>query len=179
MVKLDSQAMDVRPTEITSLLAPLARDPNRFVCKRVPNTKRAYFAVRNSVASADDPRDWRFSSPKETFVFRYTESWIRSEADTYDLYHFSLGLHRTPRPQEDEEWLSLDCEPTWSPAADHGIYKQGPHMHIKRAGEPLSHIHFPLITASLLPRAFESSDDLFIAVSDIVTMLKKQVLPSI
>ena len=177
MVRINTEEVFSRKREVELLLRPLAQGVNRFTCDKInAGNKTVLYAVRGPTKTTDAHRDWRFRSFVDTIVFRYTESWVSVGEGNFDLSHFSLGLHKSSDRTDDKEWLSFDCEPTHSESDPHGIYKQGPHLHIKVANDPLPHVHFPLITATYLPQVLDSSDTLFCAVSDIVATLKEQVL---
>lgn len=99
--------------------------------------------------------------------------------DQWYLDRAYLTIFRTdPTTRAEVEFLCLHCDPNESDNADHGIYKQGPHLHIRAAEDPIPHAHIAL-NRGHLEDVLTSAHNLSEAMELGVLMIKEEVLDTI
>jgi len=103
---------------------------------------------------------------------RYYESWRASAGDTFTLEraYFTL-LAILPAAHKYDELLCIHTDP-----ADTDDLKQGPHLHISCAPDPMRHCHFPL-AFGFLEVVLRDCDTLTRAMQRAIRVVARDVLP--
>ncbi len=84
----------------------------------------------------------------------YYEIWRedRTGNDIWTLERAYLHIYRVDAMRREEletEYVLLHCDPNEPSNAAHSIYKQGPHLHVQAAPDPLRHAHVALNLSQL------------------------------
>ena len=185
-IQIDITELSGRPTDIEGLLRPLLvnpdsrRSPGYLQCQRASIASRRHYvlAVHDGAAPNSDYHDWRFSTYRRDFRCRYYEVWesIDNQFFRYELNRAYFNLFRIYRISLREDSLfALHCDPVVKDTEPHALYKQGPHLHMDFAEDPLPHAHIAL-NRSHLEDTLGSVESLSKALATAVNMFKEQVL---
>lgn len=179
--------LSVRPNAVREMLHPLVaypggeRGPGFIRCEKAKVFRRGQYVLGvhgGGVSDAADYPSWRFSTYRTDFRCRYYEVWEPTDGRhlTYALNRAYFTLFRvSSRPAREDTLLALHCDPIIEDTERHAAYKQGPHLHLDVAGDPLSHAHIALDRIHLA-EILESVGSLSSALAAAVIMLKEQVL---
>jgi hypothetical protein len=117
-------------------------------------------------------RQTMFSTTVASIRCQYFELWKVSKGQlmTLNRAYFTL-LRLDPVRRDFSDVLSLHTDPD-----DDDEMKQGPHLHISCAPEPLPHCHFPL-EAGFLELVLKDSEALTAAMQRAIGLVAKDVLP--
>ena len=185
-IRIDVASLGLRPQAVEKVLRPLVvepsgtRAPGYVQCERVrASARRMYIlAAHSGVNPSSDYRSWRLSTYRRDFRCGYFEIWKPADERNREYYldRAYLTLFRVPLglPQEDD-LIALHCDPIIEDTEPHAPYKQGPHLHMVFADDPLQHAHLAL-NRSHLGEILESIDTLSNALAIAVNMLKEEIL---
>jgi hypothetical protein len=122
-------------------------------------------------------RECYFSTAIDGMMGQYFEEWVTSgNQSVWELHQACLHLFRRGSPHEPpDEILALHCEPGLPGNSTHDKLKKGPHVHVRPAGPPLSHAHFPL-NFSHLEDVLRSMQDLTPALQNAVEIVVSEVI---
>jgi len=185
-IQVDITELSRRPTDVKQLLRPLVRnpDPRRspgyIQCQRasIANRRLYVLAAHDGAIPNSDYQDWRFSTYRRDFRCKYYEVWksIDDRFFTYELNRAYFTLFRVYRaPLREDSLFALHSDPITGDTEPHAFYKQGPHLHMDFAEDPLPHAHIAL-NRSHLEDTLVSVESLSTALSVAVNMLREQVL---
>lgn len=164
-----------RSNSLYRLFSPLrVNDATRVACgfaKDSPGRSKVL------VASDGTTRDRRYR--EETFRTsipdlrcKYFEVWQPGKANHVVLNRAYLTLLRVGAPGRDfEELIALHTDPD-----DSSDMKQGPHLHVTCAPDPMHHCHFPLAWG-FLTQVLRNCDSLTVAFGLAIKMIAQDVLP--
>ncbi|HEY0556722.1 MAG TPA: hypothetical protein VGG20_20870 [Thermoanaerobaculia bacterium] len=107
----------------------------------------------------------------------YFEAWKSVEdSGLWTLFQAYFSLYQTVRSAHSErEILAIHCDPLEEARAPHALYKQGPHLHVKLAEDPIPHAHFAL-NRGHLPDVLSSVGSISSAMEMALIMVREQVL---
>lgn len=166
-----------RGDQIRKLVQPLV-GKGRVAFGRITTRQSVLFGAFSG-SRPDLPIDeWRFTTFVPSIRGAYYERWIPVDerAKRYSLELAYLHLYeQLATSRSERQFLALHCDPNEPDAAPHARYKQGPHVHVVSAPQPLPHSHFALNLANL-PQVLSSMIQLHAAFSTAVMMLQDQVL---
>jgi hypothetical protein len=166
-----------RGDEICKLIKPLVGS-RRVAFHRFTSRRRVVFGTFSGPTPDVPVDEWRFATFVPSIRGAYRELWTPSDdsAKRYYLEQAYLHLYEQLSVVETErQFLALHSDPNESPKSPHAKYKQGPHVHVVTAPQPLPHSHFALNLGDLAG-VLSSLDRLHTAFSTAVLMLKEQVL---
>jgi hypothetical protein len=107
----------------------------------------------------------------------YHERWSRKDKNVWQLERAYLNLYK--RSGVDEvEFLCLHCDPLEPDSAPHARYKQGPHLHVSIADDPIKHAHLAL-NGGLLNLVLKSVMTLGTTMEWAVQMIRDEVLDAL
>jgi hypothetical protein len=181
-IKLRTSALAKRVNLLRKVLEPLTNIKGGPACRQSKGSNRREFIIGAYDGSqpAGGYTSWRFGTVAAKYQAMYYEIWLqdRTQIDLWSLERAYLHIYRIdPMKREDPEteYVLLHCDPNEPSSAAHGIYKQGPHLHVQAAPDPLRHAHVALnlghlrdilTDAQSFTKAFKLS----------VTMLREEVL---
>ena len=179
-IMLSSEAFYHRGQLISDLLRPISRMTSGPAYAIRPSSNRAVIGTHDGSPPTSGYRDWRFATGYSGMSCRYFEIWLPEDmrVQRWYLHNAYLTIFRRQGPQSDEsELLSLHCDPDELDDQDdsRGIYKRGPHLHIKAADEPIPKSHLAL-TIGHLSQVLSSPDDLTEALGWSIQMVKDEIL---
>src|SRR5207247_322532 len=108
----------------------------------------------------------------------YFEVWHRSDSDVLILHQAYLHIYRTNMLDiDEEEILCLHCDPDLPDNERHAQYRQGPHLHVRKAVDPIPHAHLALtLHREHLEQTLASADSLTQTLMLAVEMLSREIL---
>lgn len=185
-IHVDMDELSTRPATVKEILHPLVVDPDgkkppKFIqCERAPSLARRQhiLAVHGGGHTDTNYQTWRFSTYRWDFWCKYYEIWVSVDERSfvYELNRAYFTLFQVfRRPPREENLLALHCDPIVEDADPHALYKQGPHLHMDFAEDPLPHAHIAL-NRSHLAEVLQSADSLSVAFAAAISMLKEQIL---
>ena len=166
-----------RGDEICSLVRPLV-GKGRVAFRRRASRQAIMFGTFSGPLDDRPIDELRFSTFVHLIRAAYRERWIPADekAKRYYLEHAYLHLYQQlPYGEGEQQFLALHCDPNEPDDKPHAMYKQGPHVHIVSAPQPMPHSHFALNLGNL-PTVLASVPNLHSAFATAVIMLQQQVL---
>jgi hypothetical protein len=113
-----------------------------------------------------------FRTSTQVLRCRYFELWRGSPGDDWMLDRAYFTLLEVLRGTHDyHELLCIHADP-----ADDNDFKQGPHLHVSCAPDPMHHCHFPL-EFGFLKAVLKDCDSLTDAMKRAIGMIARDVLP--
>lgn len=133
-----------RGNEISKILRPLCRIPYGPAYElRQGKAGRKIIATHEGAPLRSDYTDWRFATQSPGYWASYYEMWtsIDEQYDEFCLDRAYLTIYRNQ-----EEFICLHCDPNEDDNDDQKMveYKRCPHLHIKRAEEPIPKAHIAI-----------------------------------
>ncbi len=174
---VDAQDLVGRGDEICGLVKPLV-GRGRIAFHRITSRRAVVFGTFSGSLPDLPVDEWRFTTFVPSIRGAYRERWIPVDerGRRYYLELAYLHLYEQLAVGEGErQFLALHCDPNEDDESPHAKYKQGPHVHVVTAPQPLPHSHFALNLGDL-PRVLSSLHDLQTAFSTAVLLLREQVL---
>jgi hypothetical protein len=166
-----------RGDEICTLVRPLI-GKGRVAFHRIASRQAVLFGIFSG-PRLDSPIDeWRFTTFVPLIRAAYRERWIPADEKAKRYYLEQAYLHlyqQSPYGESERQFLALHCDPNEPDDKPHAMYKQGPHVHVVSAPQPIPHSHFALNLGNL-PAVLASVQNLHSALATAVTMLQQQVL---
>lgn len=174
LIALPEREVVARLNELHTVFAPLRQGLPRVAvgfAKDSPAGMKALVASDTATSSLQH-RETNFSTAVSDVRCQYFELWKGSMGEmlTLNRAYFTL-LRVVPTTRVFEEVLCLHTDP-----GDGDELKQGPHLHISCAPEPLPHCHFPL-EAGFLTLVLKDSKSLTAAMQRAISVVAKDVLP--
>lgn len=128
--------------------------------------------VRDKTLGRSGYRQESFRTSVDALRCQYFELWRASTGGKRVLNraYFTL-LEVVVDSHEFRELLCIHTDPT-----DEDELKQGPHLHVKRASEPIPHCHFPL-EFGFLAQVLKNCDSLTKAMGRAISVIGRDVLP--
>lgn len=176
---LPTEEMHTRGPSILRIIKPLLDDPSRFfVVPKSPDKETFAWAVTRTGASQNGSyTDWRFRTRVDGVFANYFERWLRFYNGIEELWYLDRAyLHfylRDTESRDTTEYLLLHCDP--NEIGEHAIYKQSPHLHIKKAPAPWPGAHIALNIGYMKPMLRDAAS-LTETLELAVVMLKNQIL---
>jgi len=117
-------------------------------------------------------RDESFRTSTQVLRCSYFELWRGSAGDDLMLEqaYFTL-IEVVPATRTFRELLCIHADP-----ADNNDLKQGPHLHVSCAPDPMGHCHFPL-EFGFLEAVLKDCDSLTTAMRRAISVVARDVLP--
>lgn len=140
-------------------------------------TSTIVIATHDGSPPVSEYRDWRFATVASGFNAMYHERWSRRDKNLWELERAYLNIYKHSGVDE-IEFLCLHCDPLETDTAPHARYKQGPHLHVSIAGEPIKHSHLA-IHGGLLDAVLQSVATLSNTMDWAVQMIRDEVLDAI
>ena len=145
LIKATFDEVAARGAIIRTMLSPLSPLKSGPASQPTTTTKSYIIGAHGGSQSTSDYRSWRFRTFVSNVYAGYYERWNIISNDSLYLDRAYLSIFRTYTENRDEkEYLCLHCDPSEPDDEPHAIYKQGPHLHIVSATDPLPHAHIPL-----------------------------------
>ena len=160
---------------IQRMLRPISPIHTGPACDREITTSYVIWGVHDGARARRGYREWRFSTRVHGYVANYFEYWVRLNRNRWYLHRAYLTIFAIDQVEGETEYLCLHCDPNEPPGTSHAAYKQGPHLHIKKANHPIPHAHLAL-NKGHLENVLESVSSLTKAMEDGITMIRTQVL---
>ena len=182
-ITLNAEEFSQRGQSISNLLRPISRVSSGPAYQIKQSLSEAIIGTHDGSPSISGYRDWRFSTGHSGISAMYFEIWVPEDAhaELWYLHNAYLTIFRRPYPRaEENELLSLHCDPEELDVEDDskGIYKRGPHLHIKAADEPIPKAHLALARGHL-SQVLSSSAQLTEALDWSIQMIKDEILDRI
>jgi hypothetical protein len=175
---IEASKLDKRGQQIIKLLAPIAPENHRLLCrKRLVNRQAVLSAFIGSQPIEAEPDLWRFTTRVPRIRASYHERWLQTDFRQADFYLERAYLHLYLRRDlnNEEEILALHCDPNEARSERHFLYKVGPHLHMSTASDPLQHSHLALNNSNLT-EVLSSVQNLTAALKTAIAMVDDQVL---
>lgn len=150
-IRLQTSALAQRVNRLRKVLEPLTNIKGGPACRQTKGLNRREFII--GAYDGSQPTggytSWRFGTIASRYQAMYYEIWLqdRSQIDLWSLERAYLHIYRVDpmkREERETEYVLLHCDPNEPLGAAHGIYKQGPHLHVQAAPDPLRHAHVAL-----------------------------------
>ena len=146
IITIPLEQLSSRVSIVQKTLRPLVHCNNEMEvpCKLLPKKQDGgkVIAAHGKITRLEDYRDWKFRTLAKDIWCQYFEIW-KPTNDEKEFYLFRAYLHlfQTDRSTHSmKEFVCVHCDPE----EVQNRYKQGPHLHIKNAEEPIPQCHFPL-----------------------------------
>jgi hypothetical protein len=172
-----------RVLKISQLLIPLIKKAHRLNCKKVPGGNQQIIGVYDGATPSDiSYRDWRFKTKHDDLRGNYYEIWKPNDVkqDEWYLFRAYLTIYKIERISITEimerNIIALHCDPDEGEREPHAKYKQGPHLHILAADDPLPHAHISLNNPKYLGPAFTSFDSFCHYLDDALEFVESQII---
>lgn len=176
------QLRSQRFIKVPVLLSSVVRNHKSLRCKQVSGGNNQYIisTYEGSSPSNFDYRSWRFKTIKDDLRANYFEIWRPSDPEQSNWYLFRayltiFAVNQVTRTEK--ELVALHCDPDEPDDAPHAKYKQGPHLHMLWAADPLQHSHIALNSSRYLQNgvlaSFQNLSDHF---DEAVKLISEQVI---
>jgi hypothetical protein len=176
-IQVDSGQLHSRGQQIRQLLQPLTKWPGGPAWKPKILPRKYIIGTHDGSPSKSDYHSWSFATFVPNFRGAYYEIWIELDDGAWHLDRAYLTIYRINQgmPTEMQEFLALHCDPREPDDTAHAIYKQGPHLHIQDAADPIPHAHIAL-NRGHLEEVLSCVESLSEAIGLAVLMLKEEIL---
>ena len=167
---------------IPVLLSSVVRNHSSLKCKQVSSGNNQYVisTYEGSSPPGIDYRSWRFKTTKDKLRASYFEIWRPDDPEQSNWYLFRAYLTIFEINQADrteKELVALHCDPDEPSDAPHAKYKQGPHLHMLSAADPLQHSHIALNSPRYLhSNVLASFNDLSEHFDEAIQLVSEQVV---
>lgn len=176
-IGIDYKKLITRGESIRKMLKPLVKRPSSPSWKPISASTRYIIGAYDGGPIQSDYRTWRFATIANDFRAMYFEIWLPFHSDYWYLEKAYLTIYHTIDRfgLEELEYISLHCDPNEPAEAQHSVYKQGPHLHISAAQEPIPRAHIALNRCHL-KETLLTVDSLSTAISTAILMLREEIL---
>ena len=186
-VQINMSELNTRIRSIRELLLPLRQSGVTVacqICKHPYNGCKVIAAHdgieshhRMKIKSVENFRDWHFQTFASNVMAQYFELWKPFDGDSkLMLYRAYLNVVVVNRETRNfDKLVSVHCDPCEVGETRQVLYKQGPHLHVQKAGSPIPKCHFPLNLGNL-NKVLASVDNITNALKDAVTVVCDEVL---
>ena len=164
-----------RGERIRSLLSEISKRAEGPSWNRQTVRQEVIIGTHDGTRPQSHYRNWRFATLASDYRGMYFEGWKVDGKSLY-LERAYLSIFRTDREAHKEiEYVCLHCDPAEPDDAPHALYKQGPHLHIKLAEQPIPHSHIALALTNVkdVMSTIASMDN---AIKKSLQMIKDQFL---
>lgn len=164
-----------RPNQIGRLLLPLV--DRKIAAKRDENQTTSFIfgAFDGTSPTTSRYKDWRFKTLDPVFKANYFEIWNKVANDKFILHLAYLTIFKGTR-EDEEEVLSLHCDPVELKSSKIHKYKSGPHIHVKHsANEKFSKAHISLNMGEL-EKVLNSLPEMEIAFKNAIFMIRDEFI---
>lgn len=172
-LSVDSDAIGQRGGLIRSFLQPIASVSGGPAWDTVRIAKRFIIGTHDGSPPLSDYRDWRFSTPASRCHAAYYEVWDQSGRRWY-LERAYLNMYETTHDGE-TPLVSVHCDPQFPGSTIRDSYKQGPHVHFKKVGDPLARAHLA-VHGGFLTEVTASVDSLTKTMAWAIQMMRDEIL---
>lgn len=141
---LSQEDISHRGKMVSKILRPLSNNNYgpAFELKR-PGRSKVIIGTHEGAPSYSDYMSWRFRTNSPGYWASYYEMWssVDDENSQFCLERAYLTIYRNQ-----EEFICLHCDPNEEDIDGQGkvVYKKCPHLHIKRAEEPIPKAHISI-----------------------------------
>ena len=166
-----------RPDNLKKILQPISNTRYLF-CNfyKFQYAGAKVLAAHNGKINNKDFSEWYFPSYKKGIWCKYYELWKQdSNKAEWKFDNAYLDIFVTNINRELDRILCLHCEPNDNSEEPKRSFKKSPHIHLKKAAEPLSKSHIPL-NYSDLSEILSSIVKLNEAFIKAITILKYEVI---
>ena len=176
------QLRSQRFIRIPVLLSSMVRNQRNLTCRQVSGGINQYIigTYEGSSPPSVDYRNWRFNTTKDPLRANYFEIWRPSDLEQSNWYLFRAYLTIFEIDQvsrTEKELVALHCDPDEPNDAPHAKYKQGPHLHVLCATDPLQHSHIALNSSRhLYSDVLDSFKNLSEHFDEAVQLVSEQVI---
>jgi hypothetical protein len=145
-ITLDERDLLTRANDLHTVFAPLRKGRKRLAIRRANSAGGTVALAASDLAVGWlSYRDASFRTSVETLRGRYFELWRTVGRTKLLLDRAYFTLERIQQASHTfDEILCVHTDP-----GDIEEYKQGPHLHVTCAEQPIPHCHFPLDLGSL------------------------------
>ena len=172
-ITLTEHDLVTRSNRLYKLFSPLRGDRKRVALQRTNGVSGGFLALAASDMASDrlNYREAYFHTSVEALRCRYFELWSTSGGGSLILNRAYFTLVQVDRTaQVFRDILCLHTDP-----GGENRYKQGPHLHISCAEQPIPHCHFPL-DLGCLDIVLENCDALTDAMQRAIQIVATDVL---
>lgn len=176
-LEIEVAGLTQRATQVQKLLRPLRKkDPVACAVCREQFRNCKVIAAHDGMAQSGF-RDWRFRTCAENIKAQYFELWMSTEDETkLKLTRAYLNIYTFDKDSRNfEKLLSIHSDPYEFGKEPHCLYKQGPHIHVQQARQPMPKCHFPLNYLEL-ERVLSSVDNITEAFEKAIEVVHNEVL---
>jgi len=175
MIAMTEAELVGRLGQMWSMFTPLRDGLPRVACDFAQQTsaKGKVWGAHDGTELRTPYRSWSFRTHVPDLRAGYFEVWRPADLGRIvGLNRAYLTLLRVKRGQAGfDEVLCVHCDPD-----EESRMKCGPHLHVKRAEEPLPHCHFPL-NLGHLDGVLAGPNELTLAMRSAIEILAEEVLP--
>lgn len=176
-IQINDRDLRKRIREIQDFLPPLRAGkqvPCQFYQYSVSGGR--VIAAHGGDPSGSDYLEWKFRSFAKPIWCQYYEIWKPKNNNFLHLIRAYLHIYQSdPTSHSLKEILCIHCDPDDESDEPIRTFKQGPHLHVKAAREPLPKCHFPL-NLDNLNRVLSSRRSLTQAFEQAINVVCKEVL---
>ncbi len=173
-ITLSERDLNVRRNALHELFTPLRAGYSRVAIEFAKDRPGGMIKLvaTDRKASEFHSGDAGFRTKNATLRCRYFELWQGTLKDRLSLYraYFTLLLV-DPETRSLPELLCIHTDPS-----DADDLKQGPHLHISCARDPIPHCHFPL-EFGFLTDVLKDPQSLTSAMQRAISLVARDVLP--
>ncbi len=173
-ITLSEQDLHARPNQLHAVFSPLRGQRERVALRFAndgPGGAKALVATDQKTGRLRY-REEMFRTSVNTLRCKYFELWTVANGRELCLERAYFTLLRVAQSTRTfDEVLCLHTDPT-----DADEFKQGPHLHVKCAEDPISHCHFPL-DLGWLEMVLTDCSTLTQAMERAIGVVAKDVLP--
>jgi len=173
-ITLSEQDLSDRRNSLHSMFAPLRGEKPRVALGFATDSPRGTRAlvVTDEKTAGLRYREESFRTSVAALRCRYYELWRTRPGGNLALYRaYFTVVEVVPTTTEFPQLLGVHTDPT-----DNDDLKQGPHLHVFRAPQPIPHCHFPL-DYGFLQTVLEDCDSLTAAMRRAIAVVARDVLP--
>jgi hypothetical protein len=173
-IKLPERNLVARTNTLHLIFAPLRGANSRTAVEIAKDSPGGTIALVARDQKSDNSlyREESFRTFKPGLRCKYFELWRDTGGNAFDLNraYFTL-LNVLPTTHEFKELLCIHTDP-----GDVDDLKQGPHLHVSCAPDPMQRCHFPLEFGNL-PIVLKDCDSLTNAMERAIGVIARDVLP--
>ena len=173
-ILLSPREISHRGQKISNILKPLSRIPYGPAYNMKQGVGTIIIGTHDGAPSYSEYTSWRFATQSRGYYASYYEKWtsINEEDSQFCLERAYLTIYRNQ-----EEFICLHCDPNEEDIDGQGkvVYKKCPHLHIKRAEEPIPKAHIS-IAVGYITEVLASASSLTDTLKYGIQMIKDEIM---
>lgn len=178
-IEIEVDSLNNRTVNIQQLLSPLRKNLPIVACSICLRQSHGckVVAAHDGAKNFEHYDQWQFKTFARDIKCQYYEFWKPFNGHkTLCLNRAYLNLlQKNMATKEYVKLMSIHCDPYEEGAEPQSSYKQGPHLHVQKAEQPIPKCHFPL-NLTELENILSSIDNITVALKTSIEIICNELL---